>query len=67
MLVLLVALLCSSPSMCKEVGVAEMPQEQCATSAIVMLPQWISESPYRGWELKGYKCVSGNYQLKQDL
>jgi hypothetical protein len=67
MLMVLVAMLCSSPSICKEVIVAELPSVQCVMEAQAILPKWLEESPYHGWELKGYKCAPGDYPLKQDL
>lgn len=67
-LVTLVATLCSGP-LCLEKVITTSDQNPmteigCNFSAQQMLAQWLPNSQWADWEIRGFKCVEGKYVPK---
>jgi hypothetical protein len=65
MLVTLVAVLCNS-QLCMEKVVTTSEQSgitmtACQINAQIGIAEWLTNGPYRQWQLKSYKCVAGKY------
>jgi hypothetical protein len=69
MLVTLVAMLCNG-EMCVEKVVTTSTESainffSCQLQGQIGISQWMQNGPYRGWKLKGWKCVPGPYVPKE--